>query len=130
MSRLQEILLTAKRHYHREEFTKLTIADEWAYPPVQRHVKEIHISQFVAAFLDEQLHHSNEDKLDKKGKFPVPLIYALMAQCLRKGRHELAARMLLTHIDKNTAEHPHIISYNIAKIYNLARNHKKSTFYL
>ena len=84
----------------------------------------------MTAFLDEQLNQSSQDKLDKKGKFPVPLIYAMMAQNLIKGRFELAAKVLLNHIDKNTAENPHIISYNIAKIYSLAHNYKKSTFYL
>lgn len=49
---IHDILVNSKRKYNNEQFQELIITDDWVYPPVQRNVKEILISQFVTAFMD------------------------------------------------------------------------------
>jgi len=71
----------------------------------------------MTALLDEYLHTTNFDKIDKKTKFPVSMLYAIVTNLLKTNKYELGIKVIQNHLDKQNLDNHHIINYNIAKLY-------------
>jgi hypothetical protein len=55
---LAEKMLKLKESYLSGRYEELVIHDEYIYPPIEKHIKEILISQFGISLLDEYIRNS------------------------------------------------------------------------
>lgn len=56
---LKDKILKLKQSYLLGKYDELIIHDEYIYPPIQKDVKEILISQFGISLLDEYIRNSS-----------------------------------------------------------------------
>lgn len=126
----EERILALKQAYLQGKFEDLVIHDEYMYPPVEKDIREILVSQFGQALQDEYIRNYSEEKMDRKNKFPLPIVFAFIHHHLRLNRHEGLIRIILQHVDRKATSNYYLIMYIIAKIYEKFAEYKKSIFYL
>lgn len=71
----------------RGNYDELICKDQIVYPPIPKHLNQILISQYMVALLDEYLHTTNFGKIDKKTKFPISMLYAIVANLLKFNKY-------------------------------------------
>ncbi len=125
-----QAIIAAKRKYLQGRTKQLILNDEFMYPPAQRGIQEIYISQFASSLTDQALLAVGSQFLERKNKLPLPLVFAFGERHMNHDRPLLAIKMFIDHVDRKSLENSHVLLYNVAKLYEKVSDFRRATFYL